>query len=1447
MKNDNTEDFRARCSFFIQKMKPENVNDAVKKSTQNDKNKQKQQISKQTNIKNVVRPFVAPNMPPEIVGAGKEQVSPKTGSNQRVSFTSGARVIPKTQVLPQYSGPARKSQASVKTQVASQVISHREKGEPSEKVVRKMLDDYVKKIQTIPEYVGSQTVESNQAQQFESNVISQNLNPTTTMGSWNDKNKLNGQNVNFYPQAEQFDMAKSMYPQSNQGYQSQNLVYPGTSMLSYFPVVSKYDPTKQYIRTFFQEDDEHLPNPETNHPVEVGTESFQTDIKSDLKNKIHKSSTSTNTETSLGKQHTRYFKPIPILSSSKVHAQNQRKLNRTTVVKETLHSKRRQQNATLIMKSKVKNVSTTMHSHQPVHSAAFRKQTTRHGAWRNKNNGLSHRTADSRFKVKPASLLRLGPNKPINLHDFGKTTHREPSLNLDGLVAGVKLPLTRSNITVSSMDKDDTFDSNTINGGKNKTIHNLLNQTNSNTSLHESQTSTGNVSSQSKIAMINENQNSDGYKSNKMAASNNKEVLGFRKIEKEVDLLDSMDSKKGKIETALNKNSPIPLKNTTQLDTMRSVLENPSPDNTGTQIKKAEKQAPAAKKEHFVDETLKNFTTDASDLDLKIFGDEKNDSFASSEDKPTESAPVNTTTSGENNNVDNSTSMSAFPDVKANSSDPIEKILYSAMTDDPTLKNINLTQPEDGGFTFGESKETKQNPEKHAKNDTTRMTVFDTANASAPAPERFLPPVTQPFLTKNNKTKNSTVPNDTKTATTNKTVATESGKLPEASNVTLGLVNKTSVLAGNATSFTDKVPLVAEKVMKANTSVANSTLLTQRNITLSVLKAHQNSTNLDNVTSVNDSISTVSLVNKSKDHQESTPTRTSIKEVKVMNNEETENEENSNAAMEQTSDTGDDNIPFEETTSNDVSNSDGTTEAGDNMDSATDNNEGSLATLLNQHNDGGIEYDNMDKATTFKDLGSSEMKGIAKAMSSLNIQDVDHLRSRMKTIDMIDRNPPNHFQHLKKAENDYANEGLHTNGIALGEQPDTAHVQSYTAEDKDVGDSPSAVHEENYADVLGGQNTNQQSPTVVNDNNMQLNGDAHETESTLQDPALQEASSVPVSISATAPEASTSAQESISTAQQMSTPTAQELSSAQESGMLQNEAQQSIDPSQTGGNVLHVGGSNTDNMVSAGNNMVAQRDENADSTGLNLGSQGGETSGVTMGTENELSSFAPQKQAEQGDNVGEMDNVNEQGSVVPQQDVNADSPDARSNLNKKHHRHPHPQKAVVVKGVAKNTVLKVPIAISYSKVHEEDNSGHHKLEHMIKDVIHDVKNELHGGGGDINEQQQGMFRHATLASNDILPHFSHVEEEHGPVVGSPRVEHHPVTLYETEHYEPAKSSSGIVTPESFQERPMMQHEVNVVRHTHHVVTVKDDSEKQKMVNGLVDYDSGMWFQVMSFS
>ena len=58
------------------------------------------------------------------------------------------------------------------------------------------------------------------------------------------------------------------------------------------------------------------------------------------------------------------------------------------------------------------------------------------------------------LSVHKGETRLIGPKTPVNLHDFPTThNHREPALNLDGLVHSVKLPATRSKIaTVSSND-----------------------------------------------------------------------------------------------------------------------------------------------------------------------------------------------------------------------------------------------------------------------------------------------------------------------------------------------------------------------------------------------------------------------------------------------------------------------------------------------------------------------------------------------------------------------------------------------------------------------------------------------------------------------------------------------------------------------------------------------------------------------------------------------------------------------------------------------------------------------------------------------------------------------------------------------------------------------------------------------------------------------------------
>eukprot|EP00111_Clytia_hemisphaerica_P008305 TCONS_00024234-protein len=68
--------------------------------------------------------------------------------------------------------------------------------------------------------------------------------------------------------------------------------------------------------------------------------------------------------------------------------------------------------------------------------------------------------------VKVAETRLIGPKYPINLHDFPSThNHREPSLNLDGLVHSVKLPATRSHVSplVNVLNKTGTNHNLTVN------------------------------------------------------------------------------------------------------------------------------------------------------------------------------------------------------------------------------------------------------------------------------------------------------------------------------------------------------------------------------------------------------------------------------------------------------------------------------------------------------------------------------------------------------------------------------------------------------------------------------------------------------------------------------------------------------------------------------------------------------------------------------------------------------------------------------------------------------------------------------------------------------------------------------------------------------------------------------------------------------------------------
>ena len=79
-----------------------------------------------------------------------------------------------------------------------------------------------------------------------------------------------------------------------------------------------------------------------------------------------------------------------------------------------------------------------------------------------------------------------------------------------------------------------------------------------------------------------------------------------------------------------------------------------------------------------------------------------------------------------------------------------------------------------------------------------------------------------------------------------------------------------------------------------------------------------------------------------------------------------------------------------------------------------------------------------------------------------------------------------------------------------------------------------------------------------------------------------------------------------------------------------------------------------------------------------------------------------------------------------------------------------------------------------------------------------------------------------------------IDDEHHPIIGSPVL--HPTTLYESDHYIPGKDNNGL--HDDLDGHLHLGDETNLQHHTHHVVTVKTEAEKQKMVHGLVDLDKG---------
>lgn len=74
----------------------------------------------------------------------------------------------------------------------------------------------------------------------------------------------------------------------------------------------------------------------------------------------------------------------------------------------------------------------------------------------------------------PVELTKMGPFTPVNLGDFSKQTHREPALNIDGLVNSINVPQTRSNVTAKTGStrqhgEDKNLFINALNGNSNDT------------------------------------------------------------------------------------------------------------------------------------------------------------------------------------------------------------------------------------------------------------------------------------------------------------------------------------------------------------------------------------------------------------------------------------------------------------------------------------------------------------------------------------------------------------------------------------------------------------------------------------------------------------------------------------------------------------------------------------------------------------------------------------------------------------------------------------------------------------------------------------------------------------------------------------------------------------------------------------------------------------------
>ena len=155
-----------------------------------------------------------------------------------------------------------------------------------------------------------------------------------------------------------------------------------------------------------------------------------------------------------------------------------------------------------------------------------------------------------------------------------------------------------------------------------------------------------------------------------------------------------------------------------------------------------------------------------------------------------------------------------------------------------------------------------------------------------------------------------------------------------------------------------------------------------------------------------------------------------------------------------------------------------------------------------------------------------------------------------------------------------------------------------------------------------------------------------------------------------------------------------------------------------------------------------------------------------------------------------------------------------------------------LRDVARSTLLQLPISSETQKnyfpiIHSVQQGEETKR--VIGDIVKrgkiNIKKEIENEYGDNTE--------APTDDDDIVA----VAHNNNSIIG-------PYWLNSTNNIESANRNynSPVSVFINAEERlPAVHHDVNVVRHTHHILKVKDEAEKEEMVSGLVDYNNGEFF------